>query len=81
MIERDIYRAARKMIDLYDLDTGWQAGLRADQPLDQGDVEGFHVWKRIVRAIRELQGGLAALRHPFPAHKKSPPGGLGAWPV
>ncbi len=53
--EIDIWRAARQMIDLYDLDAGWRAGLRADQLLEDGDVDGFHVWVRIVRAIKELQ--------------------------
>jgi hypothetical protein len=28
--EIDIWRAARQMIDLYDFDAGWRAGLRAD---------------------------------------------------
>ena len=51
----DISRAAHKMIKLYDLDAGWQAALRADHLLEHGDVDGFHVWARIVKAIRDLQ--------------------------
>jgi hypothetical protein len=43
------------MIDIYDLDAGWNAGLRADHLLEQGDVDGYHVWVRIVNAIKELQ--------------------------
>ena len=56
MIETAIWRAARTMIDLYDLDAGWQAGLRADQLYEEGDIDGFHFWARIVNAIRDLQG-------------------------
>ena len=55
MIEADIWRAAHKMIEIYELDAGWQAALRADHLFEQGDVEGFHVWTRIVTAIRGLQ--------------------------
>lgn len=29
--------------------------LRADALLDQGDMEGFNAWKRIVKAINELE--------------------------
>jgi len=55
MIEADVRRAAHKMIELYDLDAGRRAGLRADQLYEEGDVDGFNVWVRIVRAIKELQ--------------------------
>ena len=53
--EIHIWRAARQMIDLYDLDAGWRAGLRADQLYEDGDVDGYHVWVRITMAIKELQ--------------------------
>ena len=55
MIEADIWRAAHKMIEMYELDAGWHAALRADHLLEQGDVNGHHMWLRIVRAIKELQ--------------------------
>lgn len=55
-MEIEIWRAAREMIELYDLDAGWQAGLRADHLYNEGDIEGFNVWARITKAIRELQG-------------------------
>jgi hypothetical protein len=54
--ELDIYRAAQKMIEMFELDAGWHAGLRADHLLDQGDLAGFDVWRRIVAAIKDLQG-------------------------
>jgi hypothetical protein len=52
--EIDIWRAARQMIELYGLDAGWRAGLCADQLLEDGDVDAFHVWVRITNAIKEL---------------------------
>ena len=55
MIDASIWRAAHKMIELYDLDAGWRAGLRADQLYDEGDTEGFHVWVRVVGAIKKIQ--------------------------
>jgi hypothetical protein len=55
MDDIDIWRAAHKMIELYDTDAGWQAALRADHLFDQNDIDGFHVWTRIVKAIKKLQ--------------------------
>jgi hypothetical protein len=55
MSEIDIFRAAQKMIDMYGLDAGWRAGMRADHFLDQGDVLGCDAWKCIVSAIRDIQ--------------------------
>jgi hypothetical protein len=43
LIETDIWRAAHKMIELYDRDAGWRAGLRADHLREQGDIGGLHV--------------------------------------
>jgi hypothetical protein len=54
MEEIDAWRAAQKMIELNELDAGWQAGLRADHLLDQGDLAGFNVWKNIARTIQQL---------------------------
>ncbi len=30
--------------------------MRADAMLDKGDLDGYAVWKRILRAVAELQG-------------------------
>ncbi len=30
--------------------------MRADSMLDKGDLDGYAVWKRILRAVEELQG-------------------------
>ncbi len=32
------------------------AAMRADAMLEKGDLEGASVWKRILRAVEELQG-------------------------
>ncbi len=32
------------------------AAKRADAVLEAGDLDGLAVWKRILRAVRELQG-------------------------
>jgi hypothetical protein len=55
MIERDIWAAARQMIDLYGIDAGWNAGLRAERLLEQVDETGYNVWRRILAAVKELQ--------------------------
>ncbi len=32
------------------------AAMRADAMLDKGDLDGYAVWKRVLRAVGELQG-------------------------
>jgi hypothetical protein len=32
------------------------AAMRADAMLESGDLDGYAVWKRIQRAVEELQG-------------------------
>lgn len=50
----DIWRSAQKMRDLYGEDASTHAAMRADKALEQGDTEGFAVWKRITKAAEEL---------------------------
>ena len=50
----DIWRAAHMMIGLYQEDASLRAAMRADGLLEQGDMDGFFVWKRIARAIDDL---------------------------
>ncbi len=33
-----------------------EAAMRADELLEAGDIEGYAVWRRILRAVGELQG-------------------------
>ncbi len=42
-------------------DAAIHAALRADAMLDKGDLDGYDVWKRIAKAVEELQGTGACL--------------------
>ena len=53
----DIFRAAKLLMDQHGEDADIRAAERADQLLDDGDVEGSAVWRRIIEAIDELQRG------------------------
>jgi hypothetical protein len=50
----DIWRTANLMIELFGDGATTNAAMRADALLDEGDTEGFFVWKRIARAIDDL---------------------------
>ncbi len=41
------------------------AAMRADAMLDTGDLDGHAVWKRILRAIEELQGTAPNTKGPY----------------
>ncbi len=51
----DIYRTANQLIQQHGAEAPVHAAMRADAMLDKGDLDGQAVWKRIVRAIEELQ--------------------------
>ena len=51
----DIYRRANVIIKQYGQDAPIHAAMRADATLEVGDLEGCAVWKRILRAVEELQ--------------------------
>ena len=51
----DIYRTARLCIKQYGDDATFHAGMRVDEMLDKGDLDGRAVWLRILEAIRELE--------------------------
>ena len=52
----DLYRAASVIIGQYGQDAPIHAAMRADAMLEAGDLDGYAVWKRVVKAVRELQG-------------------------
>ena len=52
-----IYRAAKLLIDQHGDDAAIRAAVRADVLLEEGDVDGAIVWRRIIEAIEELQRG------------------------
>ncbi len=50
----DIYRSANVLVQQHGEDAPLEAAMRADAMLEAGDMEGFAVWKRIVKAVEEL---------------------------
>ncbi len=52
----DIYRSASVLVKRHGQDAPIQAAMRADAMLDKGDLDGYATWKRILRAVGELQG-------------------------
>ncbi len=52
----DIYRSAQALIKQHGQDAPIHAAMRADAMLDKGDLDGAAVWRRILRAVEELQG-------------------------
>ena len=51
----DIYRSANVLIRERGEDAAIEAAMRADAMMDKGDLDGCAVWKRIVRAVEEIQ--------------------------
>ncbi len=52
----DIYRAAQVIVKRYGEDAPTHATKRATAMLEAGDLDSYAVWKRILRAVEELQG-------------------------
>ena len=51
----DIYRSANVLVKHHGPDAPIHAAMRADAMLEKGDLDGYAVWKRILRAVEELQ--------------------------
>ncbi len=51
----DIYRCARLLVKQHGENAPIEAAMRADAVLEKGDLDGLAVWKRILRAVEELQ--------------------------
>ena len=51
----DIFRAANLLVKQHGEDAPIEAAMRADAMLEKGDLDGYAVWQRIVRAVGELQ--------------------------
>ena len=54
MDELDIYRSAKALIDQHGNDATIHAAMRADELLDEGDLDGAATWRRVIQAIKEL---------------------------
>ncbi len=56
----EIYRSAQVLVKQHGQDAPIHAAMQADAMLESGDLDGYAVWKRILRAVEELQiSGLA----------------------
>ncbi len=51
----DIWRAANLLVKQHGEDASVEAAMRADAMLEAGDLDGLATWKRILRAVGELQ--------------------------
>ena len=51
----DIYRTANVLVTRHGQDAPIEAPMRADAMLESGYLDGYAVWKRILRAVEELQ--------------------------
>ena len=52
----DIWRSANLLVKQHGEDAPIHAAMRADAMLEAGDLDGYAVWRRILRAVEELQG-------------------------
>ncbi len=52
----DIYRSAQALIKQHGEDAPIHAAMRADAMLEAGDLDGCAVFKRVLRAVEELEG-------------------------
>ena len=50
----DIYRSANVLVKQHGQDAPIEAAMRADAMLDNGDLDGYAVWKRVIKAVEEL---------------------------
>ena len=55
--EKDIWQAAKLLVDRYGDEAPVQAAMRADALLAEGDIDGQAIWKRILSAVEELLRG------------------------
>ena len=51
----DIYRAANLLIERYGEDASIHASMSADAMMEKGDLDGFAVWRLIIKAVDELE--------------------------
>ncbi len=52
----DINRSANFLVKHHGEDAPSEAAMRAEAMLEVGDLDGYAVWNRILRAVEELQG-------------------------
>ena len=50
----DIYRAANLLIKQHGDEAAIHAAMRVDELLEASDLDGYTVWKRVLKAVEEL---------------------------
>ncbi len=51
----DVYRSANVLMKHHGQNAPIKTAMRADAMLEAGDLDGYAVWRRILRAVEELQ--------------------------
>ncbi len=54
LTDLDIYRTANVLVREHGQDAPIYAAIRADAMLDKGHLDGYAVWKRVLKAVGEL---------------------------
>ncbi len=54
LTEIDLYCSTNVLLKRHGPDAPIHAAMRADAMLEEGDLDGYAVWKRILRAVEEL---------------------------
>ncbi len=49
----DIFRSANLLVKQHGENAPIEAAMRADAMLEAGDLDGYGVWRRILRAVKE----------------------------
>ncbi len=51
----DIFRSAQVLVKQHGVDAPIHAAMRADAMLENGGLDGYAAWRRILRAVGELR--------------------------
>ena len=54
ILDLDIYRSAQVLVKRHGQDAPIHAAMRADELLEAGDLDGYAVFRRVVKAVEEL---------------------------
>ena len=53
--ELDIWRSAQQLITAHGEMAEWEAAMRADAALNDGNMDGVRVWRAVLEAVKKLQ--------------------------
>ena len=54
ILDIDIFRSAQVLVKKHGEDASVEAAMRADAMLEKDDLDGYVVWKRVLKAVGEL---------------------------